>query len=272
MESLQTAMSFLAAPALACIALSTTFAWFGLHVLKREILFVDLSLAQLAALGATLALALGAEHDSLGSTLISLALVVFGSFLFAWLRMHSRQVSQEAVIGVIYVVAASLSVLLADGLPHGAEHLHSLLNGSVLWISWAVAGQIAVVAGLVLSLHWKFRDRIMSQTQKGQTSLEAPLAFSWWDVFFFSSLGIMVVLATPVAGVFLVFALLIIPAVCATLLTSGRQYMLGALLGAGACLFGLAMSYAMDLPAGGSIVCVLGLLFFASLTLSLSRR
>lgn len=265
-------LPFIVAPAAACLILSVTMAYFGLHVLRREIIFIDLSMAQLAALGTTLAFVMDIPLDSTESQAFSLCLIIAGACFFSFVRFVIPKVPQEAVIGIIYVVSSALAILVVDQSPHGAEHIKDLLNGSILWISWMGVLKLTGVCVLVGVFHWKFQHRFLEISTDYREKLSKKQI--GWDFIFYLSLGLIVVFSVKSAGIFLIFSFLIIPASCGLIFSNVffNQWMIGAAVGTLGSVLGIAFSTVSDLPTGSTLVTVLGALFLASLPLSKIRN
>jgi zinc/manganese transport system permease protein len=256
---------FMAAPFAACLVLVGIHAYLGIHVLARGVIFVDLALAQIAALGRTLAFLAGYELDSMEAHLISLGAAFVGAALFSLTRLRQRQVPQEAVIGITYAVAAAAGVLAIDRAPHGAEHLKDLLVGSILWVTWP---QVLEITGLYLALglfHWFFRERFLVITLDEEEAWRRGWSVRFWDFIFYASFGLVISVSVQVAGVLLVFSFLIVPAVCGTLLAQRLVWRLGVAwgVGFGASALGCSLSYAADLPTGAAVVCTFGAVLIA---------
>ncbi len=244
------------------VLLIVTHTYLGLHVLARGVIFVDLALAQVAALGASLAFLLG--HDPHGGAAL---LYAFGAALLAalgcaWLRKIPDITTREVTIGCVYVVASALTILILSRSSVGMEELKTLLNGNILWVRWQEIGLIAVVYFLLAAAHIMLRKRVAVLAFGGQATFGLELLF-------FMSFALVITLAVQIAGVLLVFALLIIPAFSATLLaaTPALRLALGCLLGLAGSVTGLWLSYAADLPTGTTMVAVLGLLPLLALAL-----
>jgi zinc/manganese transport system permease protein len=238
--------------------------YFGIQVLARNVIFVDLALAQIAALGATLAFMLGHPAQGAATYAYSLAFTLLAAFILAFTRAWSQRIPQEALIGVIYVVAAAAAILLIDRAPQGAEHLKQILTGNILTTGWH---DLAIIVPLYLAigiLHWLLRARL---TANGETWL--------WEFIFYASFGVVVTSSVALAGVLLVFSFLIMPAAVGVLFaaTLPRQLAIGWIVGALASAAGLAASYAADLPTGAAMVCSFGaMLALAGIVKWLSRR
>lgn len=263
-------ITFMGAPLAACFLLSIVYTYFGCHVLKREIIFIDLSLAQLAALGTTVAFAWEMDLDSPGSLGLSLIFILLGAGFFAFTRFFSSRVPQEAIIGIVYVVGASTALLLAGGMPHGAEHLKTLLNGSILWITWGGVLKIFCVILPVGVFHWVWRGKMLEQSQSYQTPSSMSSKGVAWDFLFYLTLGLVIVFSVRTAGVFLIFTFLIIPAVCGAFFSSSivSQFIIGSAIGVLVSFTGLVLAFFLDLPTGAAIVCSFGVIFIFSLLAS----
>ena len=259
-------------PALvAALLLLGLHAYLGIHIIARGVIFVDLAIAQMAALGWTAAVYAGFAAGSTGAYLIGLLTTLFAAGLFSVTRMDHPYITQEAIIGIVFVVASAATILLASQAPRGAEHVEELLTGSLLWVTWPKIARIAVVYGLLGTLHWLLRRRFLTISLQPQLARSAGWSVKVWDFLFYALFGIMVTLSVDVAGVLLVFSFLVIPAVIAFLFTGrpGRLLAIAWLSGSAATVAGLLVSYWADLPTGPVVVCA----FAAALLLaSVLRR
>ena len=245
------ALALLWLPFLVAIVLVGIHTYLGLQVLARNIVFVDLALAQIAALGATVAFMLGHPVSSAGSYAYSLLFTLVAATLLAATRGWSVRVPQEALIGIIYVVAAAAAFLLVDKAPQGTEHIKQVLTGNILTTG---ASELAIVAPLYAAVGtalWAARKRL-ARPGTGWTG--------WlWDFFFYASFGVVVTSSVALAGVLLVFSFLIIPAAIGMLYANGiSQLFIGWSVGVAASALGLVASYAWDLPTGSTMVCAFG--------------
>lgn len=243
------AIAFLAWPALACVALVAIHAYFGLQVLRRNVVFVDLALAQVAALGATVAFLLGYPPQSLAAHAYALGFTLAAAALLASTHAGSGRVSQEAQIGVLYVVAAAAALLLVDRAPQGAEHIRQILTGNILTVGWDELRWPLVLYAIVGIVH-PFAAR--------------RLPAGWLAEFaFYGAFGLVVTSSVALAGVLLVFAFLIVPAAIALIYASeGRaQLAIAWIVGSVVAMTGLALSYAADLSTGATLVCTYGAAF-----------
>ena len=247
-------------PFLACLCLILIHAYFGIHILERGIIFVDLSLAQLIGLGMACAVYLGGEARE--QYFCSTGFAVAGALLLAFSRHISRFVNIEAFIGVLYIFGLSASVLLLDRTPHGLEELKSIFNGNILWVSAKDVVRVALLYGVIGGFHFLFRKRFFSLTNGGKPSL-------LWEFLFFLSFALVLVSSVRLAGILQVFAFLVIPALIGRLLgtSPAKALITGWLIGLGAGIFGLTFSYALDLPAAPLIVSSLCLAFFCLLAI-----
>jgi len=250
------------APFLLCLVLTGIHAYLGIHVISREVVFVDIALAQIAALGATAAFLVGVPLDSAVSYAFALGATLVGALVLSLTRSRERRVSQEAVIGVVYAVSAAAAVLLVDRAPHGAEHLRAMLVGSILTVGGADVLQVAVLYALVGAFHWACRTPFLLISTQPRRALEEGWRVRWWDFAFYASFGLVVTSSVRVAGVLLVFSYLIVPALASMAFGGGigRRLIAGWAFGAVASLAGIAVSAALDLPTGATVVCAFGAL------------
>lgn len=252
MQTTNEVISFLAAPFVMCLLLAGIHCYLGLHVLARGVIFVDLSLAQVAAFGATIAVLLGFEHHSTGAYLISLVSTFVAAGLFAVARRHERLFSQEAIIGIVYALASASVVLVVDRIAHGAEHIKDLLVGQVLWVTWHDVLKVALIYGAVSVVHFVFRKQLIAASFGDGTAKDQ----GFWDFVFYALFGVIITSSVSVAGVLQVFSYLIVPSVVSTLFFTKIRARLafGWLLGFALSLVGMVLSYRWDYPAGAFIV------------------
>src|SRR5437764_1422821 len=241
-------LTFLWPAFLVAVSLVGIHAYFGIQVLARKVIFVDLALAQIAALGATVAFMLGHPAQSFATYVYSLAFTLLAAVLLAFTRAWGTRVPQEALIGVIYVVAAAAAILLIDRAPQGAEHLKQILTGNILTSGLNEVAVIVPLYAAVGLLHWLLR---------GQMSGTGAL---FWEFVFYASFGVVVTSSVAIAGVLLVFSFLIIPAAIGVMFASTLpgQLAIGWLAGTLTSAAGLAASFAFDWPTGAAMVCAFG--------------
>jgi zinc/manganese transport system permease protein len=242
------ALGFLWPSFLVAAGLVGIHTYFGIQVLARNVIFVDLALAQIAALGATVGFMLGHPAQGLATYGYSLTFTLLAAVLLAFTRAWATRVPQEALIGVIYVVAAAASILLIDRAPQGAEHLKQILTGNILTSGLAEVGIIVPLYLAIALVHFLLRRKL---TQAGSL---------FWEFVFYSTFGIVVTSSVALAGVLLVFSFLIIPAAIGVMFASSlpRQLAIGWIAGTLTSAVGFAASFAFDLPTGAAMVCAFG--------------
>lgn len=252
-------------PALvASLLLTAIFVYFGLHIVRRGVIFVDLALAQIAAMGATVAFLMGYPLEGAGAYVFSLLFAFFGAVIFAFVHAQDERVPQEAIIGIVYAVAAAATVLMVDRAPHGAEHIKYLLVGNILWVSWSAIGHLFLVVAVVACFHFLCRRTFSLVSFDRAEAKKRGITIALWDLFFYLSLAWIVTASVHTAGVLLVFSFLIVPASCGLLLARNMQRSLfvGWLVGAGVTLAGGFFSYRWDFPTGAAIICTFGATLF----------
>lgn len=248
-------------PALvASLLLTAIYVYFGIHIVRRGVIFVDLALAQVAAMGTTFAFLLGYPLEGKEAYLFSLGFAFLGAVVFTLTRAREEIAPQEAVIGVVYAFAAAATVLLVDKAPHGAEHIKYLLVGNILWINWSTIAQLFLVVLIVALFHFSFHHKFSLVSFAPERARGEGISVALWDLFFYISLAWVVTASVQVAGVLLIFSFLIVPALCGLLLAGSLKKMLliGWLVGAGISLAGISLSYGGDLPTGATIICAFG--------------
>ena len=253
----------MAAPFVACLLLVAMFSYLGIHIIAREVIFVDLSLAQLAALGSTCALLFGVAPGSTLGHVFALAATTMGALIFALTRTSRarRRVPQEAIIGIVFVVSSAAAILVAERAPTGAELIKDALVGSILWVDWPTIPRLAAVLFAVGLFHWWLRRRFFTISLNEDEATRLGWHIKWWDFWFYGSFGVAITVAVPIAGVLLVFTFLVIPAVMAFLYTRRPPVLLAVswTTAVVVCAAGLVISFEWDLPTGPLIVCLFGL-------------
>lgn len=248
-------------PFLACLLLPGILVYLGLHIVKREIIFVDLALAQVAAFGICVAILLGHDAHDWQTTAWSAALTFVGAGVLTLTRPSGKRVPQEALIGIVYVVAAAASFLLLSRSPEGNEELRRTLVGDVLLVTpGEVLRTFALFVG-VGAIHVVFRRQFLLLSFDPARGRSEGLRLWFWDFLFYVLFGVVVTSFVRIGGVLLVFSYLIIPAVCANLLVTTMRLRLavGWIIATLASVGGLYASYRLDLPTGAAVVCALGL-------------
>ncbi|OFW42712.1 MAG: ABC transporter [Acidobacteria bacterium RIFCSPLOWO2_12_FULL_67_14b] len=260
-----TVLQFLAAPFVASLILTGLHAYLGVHVVERGVIFVDLSLAQIAALGASVALLLpfsGGDPHGPGVYWLSLAFTFVGAAVFSSLP-HGRtaRIPAEAMIGISYAVASAAAIVAMSQSTAQAEHLKDMLVGNILAVSWQEVGKTAAVYALIGVFHYIFRRRFLLISMDPDRAQAEGISLRLWDFLFYASFGFVVTWSVSIAGVLLVFCYLIVPSVAAMLYAEGigRRLAIGWSMGTVVSILGMYFSVQFDLPTGATIVCTFGL-------------
>ena len=247
-----------------CLILAGIHIYFGYHIVERGVIFVDLSLSQIAALGTSVALCAGiGEQNPIAAYWISLSFTLGGAVLFALLRKSQNIVPMEAVIGITYAGAIALSLLVLEKSAAGTEHIREMLSGAILTVSWSDVAILAAIAGITGIIHFVFRKTFFLISEHPEVAVERKMRVWWWDILFYTTFGVVVTSSVRVAGVLPVFSLLTIPAVAALGCRVADKWRLifGWIFGIAGCVFGLELSLRLDSAAGPSIIAtLLGLL------------
>jgi zinc/manganese transport system permease protein len=262
---------FFLGPALAiCLVIASIHVYLGMHVLEREVIFVDLSLAQLAALGATVA-ALFAEDEepSWQTHAAALGFTVVGAAIFAFTRHARRHVSQEAIVGIVYAVSSAATVLVVSHSPHGAEHIKDILVGSLLNTTWTNVWQTAAAYVVLGALQVILAKRFIAISWRPDEAEQQSRHVELWDFGFYVLFGLVITISVRFAGILLVFSYLIVPAVITRLFSTHllKRLFAGWGVAIAASALGLWASWTWDLPTGAALVAAFGaLLVFAGIT------
>jgi zinc/manganese transport system permease protein len=260
-------LSLFLPPLVACLVIVAIHSYLGLHVIAREVIFVDLSLAQMAALGSTVAILAGGGPDSAEAFAYALGFTTIGAALFALTRSGEKgRVPQEAIIGIVYVMASAVAILVADRTPRGGEAIKDIMVGSLLWVTWPAIVRLAGVYAAIGLFHWFLRQRFLTISFHPERAIAKGWSIRWWDFLFYLSFGLVITLSVPIAGVLLVFSFLVVPAAIAFQFTrrQGVLAIIAWLAGALASAAGLLVSFHYDLPTGPIVVCMFGLLLLAA--------
>lgn len=261
------------APFAASVVLVLIHAYLGGHVLRRGVIFVDLAMAQFAAVGAAAGLLFGFEHSTGAGYAMGLAAALVAAALFSMSRRSIHTVPQEAIIGIAYVVASSAVIIIADRVPHGAEHIKHSLVGNILWVGWRDVLKTAVIYGL-LGLVLRARHASLTLVSSDPEAARARgLSLFRLDFLFYSVFAVVVTSSVQIAGVLLVFTLLIVPPVFARLLgvREARRLPVAWSFGILMCLAGMIASYRFDLPTGAAVVVVFGVALFLTSLVHIGR-
>ena len=268
--------AFLLAPFVASLILTGIHAYLGVHVVERGVIFVDLSLAQIAALGTTIAALYGIEPHSETSYFFSLAFTFIGAAIFSMIRGHQARIPQEAVIGICYAVASAAAILAMSKSVQETEHLKEMLVGNILTVSWFEVKKTAALYGAIGLFHYIFRRKFLAISIDHEKAEASGIAVRFWDFLFYASFGFVVTSSVAIAGVLLVFCYLIVPSVGAMLYADkiGPRLAIGWTMGTLVSALGVYLSLKIDLPTGATIVCTFALVLIAMalIKLLLGRR
>ncbi len=254
-------LSFLAAPFVASLILTGIHTYLGVHVVERGVIFVDLSLAQIAALGTTIAVLAGIEPHGDSAYMVSLGFTFLGAAVFSTIRGHKARIPQEAVIGITYAVASAAAILAMSKSIEQTEHLKEMLVGNILAVSWPEVGKTAALYGAIGLFHYLFRRKFLLISLDPRGAEEQGLSVRFWDFLFYASFGFVVTSSVAIAGVLLVFCYLIVPSVGAMLYAEniGARLAIGWTMGTLVSALGVYLSLKLDLPTGATIVCTFGI-------------
>jgi zinc/manganese transport system permease protein len=262
-------------PLVACLLLPGILVYYGLHIIRREVIFVDLALAQVATLGTCVCLYLGHEPDDPHNYFWSLGFTLVGAMVFTFTRSTKHaKVPQEALIGIIYVVAAAAGILLLSKSPHGKEELQRTLVGDLLTVTPAEIGKTAALYAVIGVVHFIFRKQFIKLSFDHEHAAAGGLSVHFWDFLFYALFGLIVTSFVQVGGVLMVFSYLIVPAACGTYLVNSlpARLIVGWCVATLASMGGLYASFKLDVPTGAAIVCTLGVALLSAGTASRLRR
>lgn len=261
-------------PLIACLILAGIHVYLGLHIIERKVIFVDLSLAQIAALGATVALLFGYDLHSHATYWFSLIATFAGAIVFSLTRSRQERVPQEAIIGIVYAISAASAILILSRTAEGDEHIRHMLVGNILLVDAYEIIKLFLLYSAVGLFHWIFRKKFLLISTQPDKAYERKISIKFWDLLFYLSFGLVVTSSVEVAGVLLVFSFLIAPSVAAILLASTirTRLVIGWMVGLIASLLGIAFSYFLDFPTGASIVCIFGLILVIMSSLAFARK
>ncbi len=249
-------------PFLACLVLTGIHAYLGLHVIEREVIFVDLALAQIAALGSSISLIFGYGFESSTSYWMSLGFTLVGAAIFSLTRFKKQRIPQEAIIGITYAVSAAMLILVLSHSGEGDEHIRQALVGNILLINPKEVLKVFLIYGIVGIFHFLCRDRFFLISQDPEEAFRRGWNVRLWDFLFYASFGLVVTSSVKIAGVLLVFSFLVVPATAAVLFSENprKRLWIGWVVGFLASVCGMVVSYFLDFPTGASVVCVFGLI------------
>jgi zinc/manganese transport system permease protein len=257
-------VEFLAAPFVASLILTGIHSYLGVHVVERGVIFVDLSLAQIAALGGTIALLMpmsGGDPHAPSVYWVSLGFTFVGAAIFSMVRGRRARIPQEAIIGISYAVASAAAILAMSKSTSQAEHLKDMLVGNILAVSWGEVYKTGALYAAVGLFHYLFRKPFLEISMHHDEAEKLGRNVRLWDFLFYASFGFVVTSSVAIAGVLLVFCYLIVPSVAAMLYadTIGKRLAIGWTMGTVVSALGVYLSLVLDLPTGATIVCTFGL-------------
>ncbi len=262
-------LKFLSIQIVLLAVVTSVHTYLGLHVIRRGIVFSDLSLDQLAALGVIVGISLGVDGGSTASYLVAFCAVLIGSFLLAFIKPKSNRIPHEAVIGIIYGSALVASIMVADKFSGGSAYVTQTLEGCMLWVTWPLVITTVLVYIILAVFHYIYRRQFIAITEQKQKIRHESL----WDLLFFITLGIITVLIVPIAGVLLAYGFLMIPAAIASLFTRGwgKGLLIGWTVGFIASMIGMFASYFLRFSYGPSLVLSMGFFFIVGLFIRMVR-
>src|SRR6266478_3373248 len=251
---------FLLAPFVASLILTGIHAYLGVHVVERGVIFVDLALAQIAALGATIAILVGMDPHGNAAYWMSLAFTFIGALIFSFVRSRHKRIPLEAFIGISYAVASAAAIIAMSKATGETEHLKDMLVGNILAVSRHDVIKTAVLYGVIGVFHYIFRRRFLLISTDPEQAEAQGMSIRFWDFLFYASFGFVVTSSVAIAGVLLVFCYLIVPSVGAMLFADrvGRRLAIGWTMGTLVSALGVYFSVLGDLPTGATIVCTFG--------------
>jgi zinc/manganese transport system permease protein len=257
-------LRFLAAPFVASLILTGIHAYLGVHVVERGVIFVDLSLAQIAALGSTIAILLpftGQDPHGPWVYWTGLVFTFIGAAIFSMIRIKHARIPQEAIIGIAYAVASAATILAMSHATSESEHLKDMLVGNILAVSWYEVGKTAALYLVIGVFHFVFRRRFLAISMDRDQAEREGVSVRFWDFLFYASFGFVVTSSVLIAGVLLVFCYLIVPSVAAMLYADriGPRLAIGWTMGTVVSALGIYLSVLLDLPTGAAMVCTFGL-------------
>ena len=278
-----TALEFMLAPFVVCLLLIGINVYFGIHVIKREIIFIDIALAQIAAFGGAIALVIheiihphaghdhshGHDDTSIFTYIFSLVFTTLAAFLFTMLKNKKIKIPLEALIGIAYAVATTGAVIILDKGAGGDVHIHEMLAGAILWVSWDQILKLAIIILLVGGFHYIFREKFFKLTDNYSLEEKTLKNNYFWDFLFYFTFGIVVVQSVSVSGILTVFAFLIIPASISALFAESwmARITIGLGLGTLVTVCGLYLSWTMDIPSSPTVILFLGVFLIVALIL-----
>lgn len=265
-------LAFLAAPITASILMAVILGYFGNHILTRGIIFIDIAVAQIAALGTMIGLLLGFAEESKHVLMFSYAFTVLVLGLFSLTKFRKQLIPQEAIIGILYCIGLGLALLLAEQIPGGSNYITKTISGNLLWATWPQIVSCVILFAVIGGIHGFMADKFLaiSNTKNGLPFSAGKVRL--YEFIFYVTFGVVIVKAVPIGGIFFVFTLLIAPAATARLFTRNwRKGLLWTwLIGTLGSVIGMYLSYNWNISNGPTIVCLLGIVVFLAAMLKLA--
>jgi len=255
---------FLAAPITVSVLLAGMLSYFGNHILTRGIIFIDIALAQIAALGTMLGLLVGFADGSTAVQIISLLFTLIIIAIFALTKFEKQVIPQEAIIGIIYGLGLGIAMLLAEKIPGGSNYITKTITGNILWVTWDDVISVAVLFVIVAILHLLLRNQFIKISESKEKLPFSIQKVRIYELIFYITFGIVVVKAVPIGGIFMIFVLLIAPTAMATLFTQKwlPRFVWSWIIGIIGSFVGIYISYQLNISNGPAIVCLLGISVF----------
>jgi len=255
---------FLSAPIAACILLAGILSYFGNHILSRGLIFIDIAVAQIAALGTMIGLLLGFAEESATVQLVSYAFTIIIISIFALTKFKKQIIPQEAIIGIIYCLGLGLALLLAEKIPGASNYITKTITGNILWVTWGMVFNSFIIFTAIGIVHIIFRKKFLQISEAPDGVPFSTGKVRLYELLFYISFGVVIVKAVPIAGIFLVFILLIAPTAIATLFTQNwkKRLIWSWIIGFIGSVVGIYLSYSLNISNGPAIVCLLGLAVF----------
>jgi len=244
--------------------------YFGIHVLKREIIFIDIAMAQIAAFGVTLAMIFHIESETLSAYLLPLIFVTLAAFVFSSLKYANLRIPLEAIIGISYAVATTAAVIALDLSAGAHEHTKEMLIGSILWVRWSQILKSVIIYSIIGAIHFIFRHKFIPLSEDYQQARQAGMKVHWWDFLFYLTLGITVLCSVQIGGILVVFAFLVMPASISALFARKwlPRILIGWGLGTVVSFLGLYLSWTYDAPSGPAVIIFLAVFLILALLVS----
>jgi zinc/manganese transport system permease protein len=276
-----TGLNFMLAPFAACLLLIIITVYFGIHVIEREIIFIDIALAQISALGSAVSLVINqlhgstrAGHDSHDSrTFLAYLFCLVAAGVFTLLKSRKIRIPMEAIIGIAYAVATTSTVIILDKGAGSDVHIHDMLAGNILWVSWHQIFRLVVVIAVVGVFHYVFRNKFKAVTIQYRDKTSGD-GLKLWDFLFYLTFGIVIVEAVNIGGILTIFAFLIIPSSISALFAKRwtSRILVGLLIGGLSAIFGLYLSWIMDVPCSPTIILFLAVSLILSVFLRAIKK